>query len=192
MDNRLLLLECAKELFYTKGYDAVGVQEIVDRAGLTKPTLYHYFGSKSGLLQTLVLVKCEEFRQALAVFIRQDKGIRESLYDLAGLYCDFFERDRKFYLMIMSLYYYARENEAYKAVEPYITEFYFFVVQVFDRASDELGNMRGRQYQFAAGFTGTINSYFLVLCQGEVQESENSTKEQVKMLVDQFMYGIFS
>ena len=29
-----------------KGYDAVGVQEIVDTAGITKPTLYYYFGSK--------------------------------------------------------------------------------------------------------------------------------------------------
>ena len=38
MDNRSNLLQCAKELFYAKGYDAVGVQEIVDRAGLTKPS----------------------------------------------------------------------------------------------------------------------------------------------------------
>lgn len=192
MDNKLLLLECAKELFYTKGYDAVGVQEIVDRAGLTKPTLYYYFGSKNGLLQTLVQVKCEEFRQALSAFIRQDKGICESLYELADLYCEFFDRDRKFYLMMISLYYSARENEAYKAVEPYITEFYLFVVQVFDRASDELGNMRGRQYQFAIGFTGSINSYFLGLCQGEALELERDIKGQVKMLVNQFMYGIFS
>lgn len=33
MDNRSILLQCAKEHFYAKGYDAVGVQEIVDRAG---------------------------------------------------------------------------------------------------------------------------------------------------------------
>ena len=39
MENRMLIMECAKELFYEKGYDAVGVQEIVDRAGITKPTL---------------------------------------------------------------------------------------------------------------------------------------------------------
>ena len=50
MDNRELLLNTALELFHAKGYDAVGVQEIVDRAGVTKPTLYYYFGSKLGLL----------------------------------------------------------------------------------------------------------------------------------------------
>lgn len=54
IDNRELLLDAALDLFYAKGYDAVGVQEIVDRAGVTKPTLYYYFGSKIGLLQNLL------------------------------------------------------------------------------------------------------------------------------------------
>ena len=33
MDNRSRLLECALDLFTARGYDAVGVQEIVDAAG---------------------------------------------------------------------------------------------------------------------------------------------------------------
>ncbi len=32
------------------GYDAMGIQRIVEAARITKPTLYHYFGSKQGLL----------------------------------------------------------------------------------------------------------------------------------------------
>ena len=54
MDNRERILQCALELFYAKGYDAVGVQEIAQKAGITKPTLYYYFGSKYGLLETLL------------------------------------------------------------------------------------------------------------------------------------------
>ena len=46
MENKERILECALELFYAKGYDAVGVQEIAERSGITKPTLYYYFGSK--------------------------------------------------------------------------------------------------------------------------------------------------
>ena len=46
MDNRAEILNAALDLFHARGYDAVGVQEIVDRAGVTKPTLYYYFGSK--------------------------------------------------------------------------------------------------------------------------------------------------
>ena len=54
MDNRENILTCALELFYQRGYDAVGIQEICQAAGITKPTLYHYFGSKYGLLEVLL------------------------------------------------------------------------------------------------------------------------------------------
>lgn len=43
MDNREKILKCALNLFYTKGYDAVGVQEIAESAGVTKPTLLSLF-----------------------------------------------------------------------------------------------------------------------------------------------------
>ena len=62
MENREMIMRCAKTLFYAKGYDAVGVQEIVDKAGVTKPTLYYYFGSKYGLLKTLI----EEMKAEIA------------------------------------------------------------------------------------------------------------------------------
>ncbi len=51
MENKENLLTCARDLFYARGYDAVGIQEIVDAAGVTKPTMYYYFGSKKGLLE---------------------------------------------------------------------------------------------------------------------------------------------
>ena len=54
MDNREKILQCAEELFYSRGYDAAGVQEIVEMAGVTTPTLYYYFGSKRGLLEAIL------------------------------------------------------------------------------------------------------------------------------------------
>jgi AcrR family transcriptional regulator len=39
----------ARELFYREGIRAVGVDEIVSRAGVTKPSLYRSFGSKDEL-----------------------------------------------------------------------------------------------------------------------------------------------
>ena len=53
-ENREMILQKALELFAGRGYDAVGVQEICAAAGITKPTLYHYFGSKRGLLDALI------------------------------------------------------------------------------------------------------------------------------------------
>lgn len=191
MDNKLLLMQCAKELFYAKGYDAVGVQEIVDRAGLTKPTLYYYFGSKQGLLKTLLETYCEGLRSLIADVLKEQHGIQGDLYRLANAYADFFERDREFYMLLMSLFYSARENEAYQVVKPFMKEFYNDAVQIFERSSEQLGNMHGRQRQFAIGFIGTIHQYLLLHCETE-QGHERVSQENITSLVNQFMYGIFS
>ena len=44
----------AARLFATRGYDATSVREIVEAAGVTKPTLYYHFGSKEGLARALL------------------------------------------------------------------------------------------------------------------------------------------
>jgi len=44
----------AARLFAERGYDATSVREIVEAAGVTKPTLYYHFRSKEGLAQALV------------------------------------------------------------------------------------------------------------------------------------------
>ena len=59
------ILEISTALFAEKGYDAVGVQEIVDKSGITKPTLYYYFGSKKGLLEFIVREKETEHLSVL-------------------------------------------------------------------------------------------------------------------------------
>ena len=53
MDSRTGLLQSALTLFAARGYDGVGVQESCRGAGVAKPTLYHFFGSKLGLLEAL-------------------------------------------------------------------------------------------------------------------------------------------
>ncbi len=56
------ILSTALELFAVRGYDATSVREICEAADVTKPTLYHFFGSKDGLLRTLVTTAFEQFR----------------------------------------------------------------------------------------------------------------------------------
>ena len=75
MDNREKILRCALELFYHKGYDAVGIQEICQSAGITKPTLYHYFGSKYGLLEVLLEHELSGFLSRLSENARFLNGI---------------------------------------------------------------------------------------------------------------------
>ena len=53
-DSRLRLIRSAKDLFYAHGYNAVGVKEICDRAGVNKGSFYHFFPSKRELLIAVI------------------------------------------------------------------------------------------------------------------------------------------
>jgi AcrR family transcriptional regulator len=48
-DVREALLDAGRHVFAERGYAAASAREIVARAGVTAPALYHYFGSKAGL-----------------------------------------------------------------------------------------------------------------------------------------------
>jgi AcrR family transcriptional regulator len=45
-----LILDVAADVFYEKGYAAATIQDIANRAGLLKGSLYHYISSKEELL----------------------------------------------------------------------------------------------------------------------------------------------
>lgn len=45
------LLEAARELFYAEGVHTVGIDRVIERAGVAKASLYSTFGSKDGLVE---------------------------------------------------------------------------------------------------------------------------------------------
>lgn len=55
--------DTAFELFYREGIRAIGVEEIVNRAGVTKPSLYRAFESKDELAATYLRDYDQRFRQ---------------------------------------------------------------------------------------------------------------------------------
>ena len=59
----------AAKLFAERGYDATSVREIVETAGVAKPTLYYYFRSKEGLAQALLTVPLAGLVETLRQFV---------------------------------------------------------------------------------------------------------------------------
>ncbi len=51
--KRLRILEEARELFYTQGYEATTLDAIADRLNVTKPFIYSYFKNKSEILNAI-------------------------------------------------------------------------------------------------------------------------------------------
>jgi AcrR family transcriptional regulator len=59
------ILEVAAELFLEHGYDAVSLDDILERVGGSKTTLYSYYGGKEGLFSAIVHANCTRVLQPL-------------------------------------------------------------------------------------------------------------------------------
>lgn len=77
------ILTTALDLFATKGYDATAVREICEAAGITKPTLYHFFGSKDGVLQALVRTGFQQYRAIVDAAMSSPGSFKERVKVLA-------------------------------------------------------------------------------------------------------------
>ena len=192
MDNRETILETALDLFYTRGYDAVGVQEIAERSGVTKPTLYYYFKSKYGLLEQLLTSRSEGFAAELKEACAYHGDLKNTLCAAARTAASFVAREPEFSALFVALYHSARGNDAYKAVRPLVLRLQQAIEQIFIDASADLGNMHGRQRQFSLGFIGLVLYYIVMKQETSKREDVQITEEEIEALVHQFMHGIYS
>ena len=64
--TRAALIATARKLFAASGYAAVGTEEVVRRAGVTRGALYHHFGDKRDLFRHVLTAVGADLAQALA------------------------------------------------------------------------------------------------------------------------------
>lgn len=191
MDNRENILKSALHLFYAKGYDAVGVQEIAEASQLTKPTLYHYFGSKYGLLESLIDGYYSSFAKALEQAAAYDGDLPMTLYRTAKIYFQLVAENKEFYSLIMSMMYSGEESDSYKASVGIRKHQYQLFTHLFEQAGDVVGNMNGRQEQYAITFIGFLNHYLLYWFNRGHDHEHYISDEQAFSVVHQFLHGIY-
>jgi TetR/AcrR family transcriptional repressor of nem operon len=63
---RQRLIEAAKRLTYAHGYNAVGVKDICQHAGVNKGSFYHFFPSKRDLLLAVIDAHTDWFRDVIS------------------------------------------------------------------------------------------------------------------------------
>jgi AcrR family transcriptional regulator len=77
--TRERLIDVAHDLFAERGYAAVGTEEIVARAGVTRGALYHHFRDKQDLFQA-VFERLEE--RMIASIVSRMSGIEDPWEEL--------------------------------------------------------------------------------------------------------------
>jgi len=86
---RKQVLAAAVDLFAASGYDGTSVQQIVERAGVTKGALYHYFTAKEDILLEIYTTVFDEQMAALDHIIAMDREpewtLREIIHSLIAV-----------------------------------------------------------------------------------------------------------
>ncbi len=72
--KRNAILDVAQRLIYTKGYEQMTIQDMLDDLQISKGAFYHYFDSKQAVLEALVERIGEEVLQFLLPIVR-DPGL---------------------------------------------------------------------------------------------------------------------
>jgi AcrR family transcriptional regulator len=188
MDSRAGLLSAALALFARRGYDAVGVQEIAESAGVAKPTLYHFFGSKQGLLEAL-------FDECASRLDEQVESASEYFGDLpftldriAAAYVPFARQEPVFYRLELALSSAPPDSVGYQIAARHYSRRLGIIEGVFIKAVRQHGNMRGRHQRYALSFVGIINLYVSL----QLNERLIITDRVRHEMIHQFSHGIYS
>ena len=97
------ILQKALELFSEKGYDATSVREICEAAGITKPTLYHFYGSKEGVYRAIVEGALDRFQKDLVLALSAEGSLRDRLVRMAQTYVEGTRREPDLARFVMAL-----------------------------------------------------------------------------------------
>jgi len=186
--NRGTILDTATRLFSERGYEAVGVAEICDASGITKPTLYHYFGSKGGLLSAIVAERGSPLAELAGEASAYARDVVLGMRRIADAFVRSAREDPDFARLRLALAFAPPSSEGYRAGASLNEKLFSLVESFFKAAAADHGNMKGRSRAYAASFVGTIDTYVGLYLAGHISLSERVVHEALR----QFMYGIFS
>ena len=188
MDSRSALLHTALLLFASRGYDGVGVQEIASATGVTKPTLYHFFGSKQGLLEALFVEYAAVLDREIAEVAVYEGDLQRTLDRVAAAYIDFAREAPAAYGLELALYFAPRQSPARAVAAQHYARRQTLLEGVFAAAVKDHGNLRGRQRRYAVSLVGILNSYIALQLDGELTVTDRLRRD----IVHQFSHGIYS
>lgn len=93
-DRERLILEVAGQVFARGGYHAGSMDEIAELAGVSKPMLYAYFGSKEGLYVAYIDSTGRELVQRIVAAASREDPVRTRLIARINEFLAFVEEHR--------------------------------------------------------------------------------------------------
>jgi AcrR family transcriptional regulator len=88
------LLAAADELFYDSGIHSIGIDRVIERAGVAKASLYDTFGSKDALIRSYLEARAEARRTRIEARLARHAAPRERVLAVFDAMADWFADPR--------------------------------------------------------------------------------------------------
>ena len=194
---RETIIAKALELFSSKAYEGVSVSELTEAAGITKPTLYYYFGSKEGVYDAV----CRQHYARLNLIINENalynpnpksyyEDIHLTLTKLTRSYFSFARENEGFYRIVLANLSMPRSAAVFSIVKKYHFAQFDIIENMFRNMARGHGNLKGKSSTLTWSYIGAVNSYISLYYSGIPGQALND--KAVKDLVHQFMHGIYA
>ena len=192
-----IILKKALELFTAKGYEGVSVNELTEAAGITKPTLYYYFGSKEGVFEAVSQRHYSRLNTIVAenaVYSPKRESYFEDIHltltKVTAAYFLFAQENEAFFRMTLANLSMPRSSPVYSIVKKFHFIQFDIIENMFRNMARSHGNLKGKNKNLSWAFIGTINSYINLYFSDNSAHALND--KAVKELVHQFMHGIYA
>jgi AcrR family transcriptional regulator len=105
--SRRKILDAAREVFFRDGFMAANLDEVAQKAGVAKGTLYRYFENKAELYVAVLAHNGELFKQRMNEAVSGDLGAADRIRRVSKFYFDHWIRNRDYFQIFWAI-----ENQA--------------------------------------------------------------------------------
>lgn len=189
IDTRETILLRSIELFASQGYGPVSTSQICQACGITKPSLYYHFASKSQLLEQV-------YRRALDRLLEDLGGwpqySRDLVADIESLFCGFFRFNQLHpgeHRMISSAFLAGANSDEFEISSDIRSELGNLCKAFFVQAASDHGNLKDKQALLTASF---LSQALMLSVMFPQSDSKFSHEQYVHLTAKNFMHGIFA
>jgi len=184
------ILEAGLQLFAEKDFHEVTVDEIAERVGLSKGTLYLYFKNKDDLFFSIIQEKTDMLYQRLNATIEGDKPFTECLKNFVYTFLTFFEEHKPYFKIVHSERSRADTNGHYRLHQIGMKFFQMFIDIIDDliKIGQRQKIVRGIESSvLTKGLRGILNSFTF---QRVFQGNSESIEKETEQILDLFLNGV--
>ncbi|PTM56814.1 TetR/AcrR family transcriptional regulator [Desmospora activa] len=100
-NKRTHILECAMKLFAEKGFHHTTIQEIADKSGVSKGSVYIYFRSKNDLILSIVEHNFSMIQEQMEAWNQTGLPAREKMMRKLNVYLGILQSRKEFFIMLI-------------------------------------------------------------------------------------------